>query len=59
MNLEELLKLEEPNTRVDAGNKWLYWDYEWVVLEHKYAAKSNITRYKGESLDKAIEELLK
>jgi hypothetical protein len=58
--LEQVLK--QTNSRLSIGNKWLVWSItfnEWVVLEHKYYAHTNTTLYSGQSLDQALESLLK
>ena len=58
MNIEDLLKVDYPHVRVLVGDKWLYWDNEWVVLTHPYRARESTCLYRGEPLDKAIEALL-
>ena len=59
MNIEDVLKADYPHARVSVGGRWLYWDGEWVVLEHKYGARDNTCHYRGESLQEAIAEVLR
>jgi len=50
--------LKNGNSRISFENKWLvFMDDEWVVLEHKYGARTNTTLYRGIFLAKAIEIL--
>ena len=59
MNLEELLKSDNVNVRVSVDNKWLVWyGEEWVVFSHSYGAKLNDVLYRGQSLERAIVEIL-
>jgi len=56
--LEEALK-EGNNARVLVGDKWLVWDDQWEVYQHKYGAHKVTCLYSGQNLDEAIETLTK
>ena len=58
MTLEELLKSDDCQARVEVDDKWLVWyNSRWFVLERKYYARDNTTHYTGHSLEDAIKEL--
>jgi hypothetical protein len=60
MTIEELLKDNQitANIRVSAGNRWLYWDSEWVVQSREYGQKKNRCLYSGDNLDEALKALI-
>ena len=53
--IEDLLK--RGGARVSAGNRWLIWDNDWVVLEREYRARDNTCHYRGQDLTEAIRVL--
>ena len=59
MNIEDVLKADFPHARISVGDRWLYWDGEWVVLGRVYGDRENTCHYRGEFLQEAIEEVLK
>lgn len=52
-NLRTFLK--NNNSRVSFEDKWLVFDDgEWLVLEHRYKARTNTILYRGIFLGKAV-----
>ena len=47
----------ELQARLCVSDRWLVWDNEWVVREHKYRARQSIALYSGDNLLEAISAL--
>jgi len=62
MKIIDLLKLDEPHTRVSMGNCWLVWNCdteEWVVYQRKPYAKISAVLYRGTSESDACNIMIK
>ena len=54
MDIITLLKEDDTNARLSMDDKWLvWWDNQWVVLQHPYGKKSNRCLYSGDNLEEA------
>ena len=59
MNTEEqIIQSLKDADRLEYGGKWLYWNTEWVVREHRYSQHGSTILYQGDSLLEALRMLL-
>ena len=59
MDIVTALQMDNLDIRVTSGDKWLYWNDEYIVLCHPYNAKKNITLYRGSSFNEALDILVR
>jgi hypothetical protein len=56
--IEQFMKTND-YLRLSAGDRWLYWEGEWVVRSHTHGSHKTIVEYSGESLKEALATLIK
>jgi len=62
MKIIDVLKLDEPHTRVSMGTCWMVWDHyteEWTVYQRKAYAKRSTELYRGTSESDACNTMIK